>query len=86
MCMNTKPYVIEIDAQEAFMKFGVDLRINPIADKCVESLRRLLESCITNGLLVDALGDAARVGKPRRGPKKSGKAGESQQEGRTDEV
>ena len=86
MCMKTKPYVIEIDAQEAFMKFGVDLRINPIADKCVESLRRLLESYITNGLLVDALGDAARVGKPRRGPKKSGKAGESQQEGRTDEV
>lgn len=68
------------------MKFGVDLRINPIADKCVESLRRRLESCITNALLVDALGDAARAGKPRRGPKKSGLTGETQQEGRTDEA
>ena len=84
--MNAPNHKIEIDAQKAFMQLGVDLRINPFAEKCVESLRRHLERCITRDLLMDALGDAARGGKTRRGPKKSGKAGESQQEGRTDEV
>ena len=84
--MTAPNYKIEIDAQAAFLKLGVDLRISPLADKCAESLRRRLERLITTGLLVDALGDAAHAGKPRRGPKKSVTSGETKQEGRTDEA
>ncbi|MCP5542949.1 MAG: hypothetical protein H7A49_03470 [Akkermansiaceae bacterium] len=85
--MTAPKYKIEIDAQAAFKKLGVDLQICPIADKCVESLRRRLERLITTGLLFDALGDAAHAGKPRRGRKKSGSTGETQQqEGHTNEA
>jgi hypothetical protein len=83
--MKAPKYKIEIDAQEAFKKLGVDLTISPLAEKCLESLRRRLERLITTGLLVDALGDAAHAGKSRRGPKKSGSTGETQQEDRADE-
>jgi hypothetical protein len=84
--MKAPNYKIEIDAHAAFMKLGVDLRINPFAEKCIESLRRHLEGSITIGLLADALGDAAHAGKQRRRRKKSGATGETQQEGRTDEA
>jgi hypothetical protein len=84
--MKAPNYKIEFDAQEAFKILGVDLRISPLAEKCVESLRRRLERLITTDLLVDALGDAAHAGKSRRGPKKSGATGEPKKEGRADEV
>jgi hypothetical protein len=84
--MKAPNYKIEIDAQAAFMKLGVDLRINPLAEKCMESLRQHLECCITIGLLVDALGDAAHAGKQRRRRKNSGTTGKTQPEGRPDEA
>lgn len=84
--MKAPNHKIEIDAHAAFMKLGVNLQVSPIADKCVESLRRRLERLITTGMLVDALGDAAHAGKSRRGPKKSGSTGETQQEGPTNEA
>ena len=73
--MNTKPYVIEIDAQSAFGKLGVDLRISPIAAQCVAALQKHLIGCITLELLFAALAEAAGANKPRRGGKKPGKPG-----------
>lgn len=84
--MTAQKHKIEIDAHAAYMKLGVNLQISPIAEKCVESLRRRLERSITTGLLADALGDAVHAGKPRRGPKKSGVTGGTQQEGSANEA
>lgn len=79
------PNKIEIDAQAAFIKIGVDLRISPIAEQCVESLRQQLMRCITPQLVVAALADAARAGKSRRGRKKSVVSGGTEPGGHTDE-
>lgn len=79
------PNKIEIDAQAAFIKIGVDLRISPIAEQCVESLRQQLTRCITPQLVVAALADAARAGKSRRGRKKSVVSGGTEPRAHTDE-
>ena len=83
--MKAPNHKIEIDAQAAFVILGVDLRISPIADQCVESLRQQLTRCITPQLVVAALADAARAGKSRRGPKKSVASGGTETGGDTDE-
>lgn len=70
--MNIKPYVIEIDAQAAFAKLGVDLRISPISESCVAALKKHLNGCITLDLLYTSLGEATGASKPRRVSKKSG--------------
>lgn len=79
------PNKIEIDAQAAFIKLGVDLRISPIAEQCVESLRHQITRCITPQLVVAALADAARAGKSRRGRKKPVVSGGTEPGGHTDE-
>lgn len=69
--MTTKPYIIEIDAQAAFAKLGVDLRISPNAAPCMAALKKHLNECITLDLLYASLGEATGATKPRRVPKKS---------------
>jgi hypothetical protein len=71
--MNTKPYVIEIDAQAAFAKLGLDLRISPIAAQCVAALQKQLTGCITLALLFAALAEATGATRSRRSGKKPGK-------------
>lgn len=73
--MTATKHTIEIDAQAAFRKLGVDLRISPIADQCVKALQKRLTGCITTELVIAALTDAGRASKPRRGVKKSADAG-----------
>jgi len=83
--MKAPNYNIVIDAHAAYIKLGVDLSISPIADQCVAAFEKHLIRCITQELLIAALTDAGRASKSRRGPKKSGNAGENPQTGRNDE-
>lgn len=71
-----KTYIIEIDAHEAYKKLGIDLRISPIADQCVQSLRQQLIERINTDLIITALADATKAHKPRRSRKPSGISGE----------
>lgn len=80
-----KRYIIEVDALAAYLKLGVDLRISPIADQCVQSLRQNLIESINTDLIITALADATKAGRPRRGRKPSGKFGEPAKEGRSHE-
>ena len=80
-----KNYIIEVDALEAFLKLGVDLRISPIADQCVHSLRQRLIERIDTDLIITALADATKARRSRRGRKSSGGSGEPTKEGRNHE-
>lgn len=80
-----KNYIIEVDAHAAFLKLGVDLRINPIADQCVQSLRQRLIESIDTDLIITALADATKASRSRRARKLSGKSGEPTKEGRNHE-
>lgn len=80
-----KTYIIEIDAHEAYKKLGIDLRISPIADQCVQSLRQHLIERINTDLIITALADATKAGRSRRSRKPSGKPGEPNKEGHSHE-
>lgn len=80
-----KTYIIEIDAHEAYKKLGIDLRISPIADQCVQSLRQHLIERIDTDLIITALADATKARRQRRSRKPSGKSGEPTKEGRSHE-
>lgn len=81
-----KTHIIEIDAHEAFLKIGVDLRVSPITAQSVDALQKHIKKCITPEMVVAALADAARAGKKRRGRKQSAKAVEIKPEGSADET
>ncbi len=64
--MKTTSHTIEIDALAAFKTIGLDLRINPFAEQCVEVLHEHLNECITPKLLANVLAEAAGAKKKRR--------------------
>lgn len=57
--MKATPHIIEIDAQAAFKRIGVDLKINPFAEQCTTALKQQINQCITPQLLAFALAEAA---------------------------
>lgn len=69
-------HIIEIDAHAAYLKIGVDLRISPFADLCVQSLRQRLMECLDTELIIAALTDATKARRSRRARKSSGGSGE----------